>query len=362
LHLVEWHGIRYQPSGDSQIIRTGVPNFFSRIWGSAGTSLSATASAEAFNSSNSASVGSSGNIIPVQPGCVKPWIVPNLDPLNPSTTCWTTTTNCQPFVDLTDGHIINPGMSVNGGNATGVIGERFLLVPDCQRRITANCTPQPGSLANQPTSGSFLPTQPNLEYLPGQTLYASAAVPSAASAGSAYEQAIAGCDQTTVYYCGVPSAAPIGNGPNMVDLNENPASTDDTTNGVMALIHEGNPNPNGGQPDGQDSFSPYGSPSSYPFQIFPGSGNPTGLANTIPITASNSVVSLPIYDQTGNTFPSFSPTPVAVTIVGFLHVFINAADQYGNVDVTVLNVAGCSNGSGTPVGTAITANSPVRFV
>jgi Flp pilus assembly protein TadG len=343
-----------------QIIRTGVPNFFSRIWGSAGTTVSGTASAEAFNPSNSASAAPSG-IIPVQPRCVKPWIVPNLDPLNPSTTCTSTPgpSNCNPFVDLVDGHIIHPGMSVNGGNATGVIGERFLLVPDCQRYITANCAPQPGSLANQPTSGSFLPTQPNLEYLPGQTLYASAAVPSAASAGSAYEQAIAGCDQTTVYYCGVPSAAPIGNGPNMVDLNENPASTDDTTNGVMALIREGNPNPNGGQPDGQDSFSTYGSPPSYPFQIFPGSANPTGLANTIPITASNSVVALPIYDQTGSTFTSFSPTPVPVTIVGFLQVFINAADQYGNVDVTVLNVAGCSNGSGTPVGTAITANSPV---
>lgn len=338
-----------------QIIRTGVPNFFSRIWGSAGTAVSATASAEAFNPSNSASAGPSG-IIPVQPRCVKPWIVPNLDPLN-ATNC--TDINCQPFVNLTNGHIINPGISVNGGNATGVIGERFLLVPDCQRHLTANCTPQPGTLANQPTSGSFLPTQPNLEYLPGQTLYPSAAVPSGASAGSPYEQAIAGCDQTTVYYCGVPSASPIGNGPNMVDLTENPASTDDTTNGVMALIREGNPNPNGGQPDGQDSFSPYGSPSSYPFQIFPGSGNPTGLANTIPITASNSIVSVPIYDQVGNTFTTFSPTPVPVTIVGFLQVFINATDQYGNVDVTVLNVAGCGNGNTTPVGTAITANSPV---
>ena len=47
-----------------QIIRTGVPNFFSRIWGNTGTSLSATASAEVFNSSNSASVGSSGTIVP----------------------------------------------------------------------------------------------------------------------------------------------------------------------------------------------------------------------------------------------------------------------------------------------------------
>jgi hypothetical protein len=143
----------------------------------------------------------------------------------------------------------------------------------------------------------------------------------------------------------------------MVDLGENPASTDDTTNGVLALVHEGNPN--GSQPDGQDSFSTYGNPPSYPFQIFPGSGNPTGLANTIPITASNSVVSIPIYDQVGNTFTTFSATPVPVTIVGFLQVFINAADQYGNVDVTVLNVAGCGNGNTTPVGTAITANSPV---
>lgn len=341
-----------------QITRTGVPNFFSRIWGSTGTAVSGTASAEAFNPSNSASAGPS-RIIPVQPRCVKPWIVPNLDPLNPSTACTTGPTNCQPFVALTDGHIINPGMSVNGGNATGVIGERFLLIPDCQRHITANCTPRAGGIrANHPAFGGYIPTPPNLEYLPGQTLYASAAVSSGASAGSQYEQAIAGCDQTTVYYCGVPSTSPIGNGPNLVDLSENPASTDDTTNGVMALIHQTNPN-SSSQPDGQDSFSPYGSPPSYPFQIFPGSGNPVGLANTIPITASNSIVSVPIYDQIGNTFASFSPSPVPVTIVGFLQVFINAADQYGNVDVTVLNVAGCGNGNTTPVGTAITANSPV---
>lgn len=340
-----------------QVIRASVPNFFSRIWGRTGTSVSATASAEAFNSSNSASAGSSGNVIPVQPRCVKPWIVPNLDPLNTSTTC---TTNCQPFVALSDGHITNPGISVNDGNTTGVIGERFLLIPDCQRHLTANCTPRAAGIqANRATNGSYIPVQPNLEYLPGQTLYASVAVPSAASAGSDYEQAVAGCDQTTVYYCGVASSSPIGSGPNMVDLTENPASTDDTTDGVMALIHEGNPNPNGGQPDGQDTFNPYGSPPSYPFQIFPGSSNPTGLAGTIPITASNSVVSLPIYDQTNNTFQTYSATPVPVTIVGFLQVFINAADQYGNVDVTVLNVTGCGNGSTTPVGTPVPGNSPV---
>jgi hypothetical protein len=48
-----------------------------------------------------------------------------------------------------------------------------------------------------------------------------------------------------------------------------------------------------------------------------------------------------------------------VAIVGFLQVFINSVDQWGNVDVTVLNVAGCSNGGGQPVGRAVTGSSPV---
>jgi hypothetical protein len=177
-----------------------------------------------------------------------------------------------------------------------------------------------------------------------------------------YQQAVAGCDQTTVYYCGVPISTPTGNGPNVVDLSVNPV--DDTSDGVSALIHEINTNANS-QPDGQDTLGPYsttfGSPTSYPFQIFPGSRNPTGLANTTAITASNSIVSLPIYDPSGgNTFaPPVTSTTVPVTIVGFLQVFINAVDQYGNVDVTVLNVAGCGDGNTTPVGAAISANSPV---
>src|SRR3981081_2327843 len=46
-----------------QVQRTDLPTFFSRIWGRTGSSVSATASAEAFNPSNSASVG--GAIVPV---------------------------------------------------------------------------------------------------------------------------------------------------------------------------------------------------------------------------------------------------------------------------------------------------------
>ncbi len=146
----------------------------------------------------------------------------------------------------------------------------------------------------------------------------------------------------------------------MVDLGIWPA--DDTSNGVQALINESNPNPNGGQPTGQDTFSTYGLPSAYPFQILSGSSttgqwSKAGLASGTPVTSSTSIVSVPIYDPAN---PIATTGTSAVTIVGFLQVFINGVDQYGNVDVIVVNVAGCSNGGGQPVAsTAVAGSSPV---
>lgn len=337
-----------------QVQQTGLPTFFSRIWRRTTNTVSATASAEVFNPSNSGNMGNqtSGTIIPVQPRCVKPMMVPNLDPLNPlSPTC---TANCQHFVDPNDGHIVNQGISLNGTNSGGVIGERFLIIPDCKHRVRGLCSVRDTPIqANNGGNGNTVPGPPNLEFLPAQSANSSVAVPSAASGGSLYEQAIAGCDQTTVYYCGVPSGSPVGSGPNMVDLGIYPA--DDTSNGVQALIHEGNPNPNGGQPTGQDYLNPYGLPAAYPFQILAGSSNPAGVASGTAITASNSIVSLPIFDPANPIAPT-GTSPI--TIVGFLQVFINGVDQYGNIDVVVLNVAGCGNGTKT-TGSAITGSSPV---
>ncbi len=120
-----------------QVARTALPTFFSRIWGSTGNSISATAVAEAYNPSNSGSIAG-GTIIPVQPSCVKPWIVPNQDPLNPSPAgkspnfCNIKGT-CRPLVGLSDGSIQNPGITLNGStSSSGVIGETFWLIPDCQ--------------------------------------------------------------------------------------------------------------------------------------------------------------------------------------------------------------------------------------
>jgi hypothetical protein len=150
---------------------------------------------------------------------------------------------------------------------------------------------------------------------------------------------------------------------NTVDLSENPAypsGSGDTSNGVQCLIHQ-SLQATASQPSGQDLLAPGAfnlqpPPPTYPFQIQPGTSNPlTGLAGTgALITSSTSIVSLPIYDSaptninpTGTTF---------VTVVGFLQVFVNDVDQNGNVDVTVLNVAGCSNNT---TGSPIHGSSPV---
>jgi len=342
-----------------QIKQTSLPTFFSRVWGTSGNTVSATATAEAFNSSNSGNTGneSTGAVIPVQPRCVKPWIVPNLDPQNPNTSC-TNNGTCQKFVDLNDGHIINPGISLGGGNpTTGVVGETFWLAPDCVHNSSPCLLRQNPPAANYYPNGSgYYELPPSLQYLPGQTLNSSLAVPGCAVSSSLYENAIEGCDQTTVYQCGVQNA-------NTVDLSENPGvATGDTMDGVQCLIHQGDTGTTNAS-TGQDYLNPYGAPTPYPFQILAGSSNPlvaSSLNRGSAISASNSIVSLPIYDSTNPARINNSGT-TSVTIVGFLQVFINAADQVGNVSVTVLNVSGCgTNATGNPVNG--TSPVPVRLI
>jgi len=359
------------PLVTAQVTRSNLPTFFSRMWGNAGNTVTASATAEAFNASNSANIGNgpTGTITPVEPRCVKPWFIPNKDPMNPGPYTSSpphgqpTTTycdqgnppgNCQPLVDLSSGQIERPGISLNGTGSNAIIGETLWLQPDC-RHDSANCQlRQPSPEGNYYPNGTYYEPPPSMQYLPGQAPSAApVGVPSCSSGTSMYQQAIAGCDQTTVYQCGVQNM-------NYVDLSENPGVyTNDTMDGVMCLIDQDDSNPNN-QPSGQDTLNPYAAPSSYPFQILAGTSNPLvgyGVSTGTPMTSSASVVSLPIYDQNDN-IPNDGGVH-AVTIVGFLQVFINSADTTGNVQVTVLNVTGCSNGRGQPVGPAVTGSSPV---
>jgi hypothetical protein len=254
---------------------------------------------------------------------------------------------------------------VGGPASTGIIGETFWLVADCRHNNQSTCNLRklgPGGVPAAPAAnfsgGPFVAGFPNLLYLPGEVETPITAVPSCTT-GDEYEMAIEGCDAPTNYSCGV---SPSSGGNNAVDLTMNPEIP--TSSGVACLIHQAN-NSDVNESTGQDSLNPFMAtattvaPSSYPFQILAGSSNPlvaAGLPTGNPVSTSPSIVSLPIYDETA-VIPN-SGTQTGVTFVGFLQVFINAVDNAGNVSVTVLNVAGCGNGS-TPLGTPITANSPV---
>src|ERR1035437_3576859 len=198
-----------------QIQQTGLPTFFSRIWGNTGNTVSATATAEVFNPSNSGNVGNqiSGTIIPVQPRCVKPWIIPNRDPLNPAPvtvggrnggTTYCDQTNqtgqtgqtgppCETLVKTSNGSITNPGISLNGGSpSTGIVGEQFWLAPDCihtGQTCSTRILPPQGNYWNA-SRAAWLEQPPSLEYLPGKAqVVVPAAVPSCpSSSGSAYEE------------------------------------------------------------------------------------------------------------------------------------------------------------------------------
>ena len=321
------------PKVQVKIQSTSLPTFFARIWGKTGSTVSATATAEVFNPSNSGAFSGSG-IIPVQPRCVKPWIVPNIDPGNYP----------NPFVSNVDGSINSASQGIRLSGATpGIVGEQFALFAGCSNAVDP-CIPMTPD-ANV-TSGTIPPTPPppvppNLIYFPGEAPAFSVAVPSGAT-GTTYEAAVGGCDQKTIYQCGVPNAS-AGN-PNKIDLSENPGGgTGDTAVAVQILIH---------QAGGQDALDT----AKYPYQIKTGAGNPltgAGLASGSLVTSSNSIVSLPIYDNATPINPT-STTPV--TIVGFLQVFVNQVNADGSLSVTVLNVSGCSNAA---TQTALTGTSPV---
>jgi Flp pilus assembly protein TadG len=326
-----------------KVANTSLPTFFAHIFGLFNSSwstasVSATATAEVYNPSNSAAYAAGSAMVPVQPRCVKPWIVPNKDPGNAAGCAGGA---CLSFVSInpaTEGQLTNLNGIVVGGVGTGVIGESFNLFPDCRMTGICNSTGSlPTSPSPQANAASTPPgTRPNLQYLPGQVLGTPVAAPSCAT--NLYQQAIAGCDQSTPYQCGIPAADTLSK----ANLDENPIGpSGDTDVATQCLIDP--------KAEGSDTLST----SSFPYQITAGAGNSLGITGVI--TSSNSIVSLPIYDDI--TALSAGQTP-QVAIVGFLQVFINGInpDAVGSLKVTVLNVAGCGEAA---TNSPVTGTSPV---
>jgi Flp pilus assembly protein TadG len=330
------------PTVTVTVSQTSLPLFFARIFGLVGgnfstTSVSATATAEAFNPSGSGTYASGNNVVPVWPRCVKPWIVPDADPVHGG----------KLFVNQVDGTIESPGISL-GGVGAGAIGETFNLVADCNAGgsacILTNLQPQ----ANVGTAA-----KPNLQYVPALVSSPAPAASSTCSNTNYYQQAIAGCDNTTAYQCGVPTGDTTT--PTELDLTQTPLfglGNESATNAECLIRASGT-----GAGTGQDTLVT----TSFPFQIQSGSANPIGGSGVTvgsTISSSNSIVSLPIYQST--TVLTGTPNQ-PVTIIGFLQVFINQVNADGSLNVTVLNVAGCSNTATTlpPASPFVTGTSPV---
>ncbi len=319
---------------------SNLPTFFARIWSRAALTVRASATAEGFNPSNSASIAG-GAVVPVVARCVKPFIIPNCDPQHAGASgCGTGDT----FFDVTTGAIKNPGTAPGG-----VIGEGFDLVSTCG--LGPGCTPGP------PAAGPG-PGGPTLYYYPAQIPPASNACPALCAGGTNFEQDIECCNPTPIS-CGTTVTVPAVNTLLLDDTILPEGGGLPAKNGLECLIHQ-----SGGS--GMDSLSTV-SPL-YPLQIRVGNNHPlagTVLSSGDLVTTSDSLVTIPVYDPIGPPTTPTSATPVRV--IGFLQVFIDQAfpggggPKAGEFHVTVVNVAGCGNAaSGAPVSAASAV--PVRLI
>jgi Flp pilus assembly protein TadG len=299
-----------------QVSRSNLPTLFSRIWSRATNTVSATATAEAFNPSNSGGSTPGGDVVPVKPRCVKPWIIPNEDPINGGH-----------FIDATTGQIQSPGIRSSGGG-TGVVGESFVLASNC--KPGSDCFP--ADMVNNPPQAGY--------YVPAYITAAASAVPSCAD-DSNYQKAISGCDVSTVYACGT-------NNGSRADLSINRGGpSGDTSTGAQCLIHKS---------AGQDALDV----TSFPYKLKAGAGNGIAPSNQV-ISASNSIVTVPIYDDSSGAFLNGQSQP-QVTILGFLQVFIDDVNGSGNPQVHVLNVAGCGNDVTSSLSASGTSPVPIRLI
>ncbi|HVO79606.1 MAG TPA: pilus assembly protein TadG-related protein [Terriglobales bacterium] len=290
--------------------RTGLPTFFARLWSSTLASVSASATAEAYNPSNSSTVVA-GPVAPVAPRCAKPLLLPNEDPNHAG----------QHFVDPTTGAIANRGLS-------GVVNNLLTLTSGCQPGFpTCNVNPNP------PAAGTYVPLMmsPSALHI----------CPSCGSALSGFASDLACCNAFALQ-CGQQYN---------LDLSVDPDGAGGAAQtGGQCLIHQSPGN-------GQDTVDA----TQIPPEITAGDNNPFVAGGTVAagdaITNSDSIVMLPLFDD---TIPFTGTGPV--TIIGYLQVFIVDVDGTGTVHARVLNVIGCGNSLTGPPVQGSGASVPVRLI
>lgn len=310
-------GATTNPTVTVSVRRTDLPTFFSRIWGNKFLTVAASATAEAYNPSGANALGAPP--IPVAPICVKPWLLPNIDPTN----------SPNPIFDRTTGAI----------SSTTLLGYTTVALPTASRlrQRCNNCGAPP-----VPVAWRYYPGNPTSLPAPTQAL-PTCAPPLI----TPYEESIAGCVQTPIA-CNSTTM--------QIDSSAYGAAREtETANAVNCLTHA--------TAGGGDTVIPAAPPSppNAPFEFVGGVDNPIPGASGNDVMVSDSLVTVPVYDVGPVPPPPYTAPPVppgTVTIVGFLQLFLNpdgaaapnSGANDGRVNTMVINMAGCgSTAAGNPI-------------
>ena len=308
-----------------------LPTFFSKIWSGSAPTVTASATAEAYNPANLTT------ITPIAPTSVKPWLVANQNPMDDAQ-----------FVNTVSGTWVVD---------SSAIGETLDLVSDCNSFRNNRCLPlvtnPPGAVSGSTSQVQYVPaevTTPNTQNV----------CPSCAGATD-YEQSIECADVATSYQalsCGGGATQLIWN--DRVNPGAPPNGDNATSLGGQCLIHASGE----GAGQGQDVLTEPTPIFSTPYQI------KQQLSGNL-VTTSNSIVTIPILDIVSGIR---LVRGASVTVDGFLQAFINQVDgppsgvgqpPEGSINITVLNIVGCStvnNGAIPVVGGAGTSPIPVRLI
>lgn len=285
---------------------TGVPAFFSRIWGNTALPVAATSNAEAYNP------GYPSNTLPVQPQCVKPWLIPNLA-LQGS------------------GPIFNPATGSPNLGSTAA-GQQFTLTPAC----TGSGNSCSGKATVTPGAATYIPA----------ALDAPVTVPACAPDSCSFEQSIAACSPQ-------PVSCTSSSGLQQVSIDTTLCGgTNYAATGTECLIHASGSGLGQGQ-DCMGADGPFCSSVAPPVvtQMLAGANNrliSDGINVGDLISTSDSLVTIPVFDYTAGSGSISTSSPV--NIIGFVQAFVTSVNNSnGAITIRLVNIAGCStNVGGSP--------------
>jgi len=298
--------------------RTGLPSFFARIWGARIISVSRSAKAEASHPS--------GKSVPIQVHSVKPWLIPNHG-----------------------GFFFDPS-TYNVNSTSAFVGQSFTFT-----RIPPSTAPT-APTAPLPTPVPFyaidIPITPPTARCPS-TNAVSCSNLFTGGPHADYRENIA---------CGgmlsIKSTDQIGPG-NPITIDTALGGIDAiTADGTKCLIHAASTGLN----LGQDVINPA---VGAPVTITGGYNNPNpALQNALSISRSDSVVTVPVYNDNGVAPCSVSPLTCnqQLQIIGFLQLGIQYVDV-NSIHAVILNAAGSNPAnSGNPISGGEVSPIPVRLI